>query len=149
MINPPTAPLTVSARDALIGELKRHIDALANTAVDVRQANRHALLGLAVVSRLMADARVMDAYARYCTASGGFLTKLIKDVTGIEFTFTCDLRTDAEALRSTYMKYVFRNPSRARDFAMLMMEAILNSAYSTLDEEKARVVASEHSANTH
>ena len=148
MINQPTAPLTTSARDALISELKRHIDALANIAVDVRQANRHALLGLAVVSRLMADVKVMDAYAKYCAASSGFLTKLIKDVTGIEFTFTCDLRTDAEALRATYMRQVFRNPSRARDFAMLMMEAILNSAYSTLDEEKARVVVNEHSAST-
>jgi hypothetical protein len=138
MINPPTAPLTTPARDALISELRRHVDAVMNAMpFDLRRAHDHAVLGFLTAIRLMADERVRDSYVKYCKAGASRLSRLIKENTGIDFTFTCDSMADLEAANETYLKWVFRKPRVAVYFAMIMLEAFINAAYGVREEETA------------
>jgi len=138
MIKAPSAPLTTPARDALINALNRHISAIANTQVfDIRAAHDHAVLGFLTAIRLMADERVKDSYAKYCKAGASYLSKLIKENTGIDFTFTCDAAADLEAANETYNNLIFRKPRVAVYFAMMMFDVFLNSAYGAREEETA------------
>jgi len=138
MIKTPSAPLTTPARDALISELRRRISAIANTQIfDVRVAHDNAVLGFLTAIRLMADDKVKDSYAKYCKAGASLLSRLIKENTGIDFTFTCDAMADLEAANETYLKWVFRKPRVATYFAMIMLETFINAAYSTLEEKTA------------
>jgi len=138
MINPPTAPLTTPARDALISELRRHVDAVMNAMpFDLRRAHDHAVLGFITAVRLVADDKVKDSYTKYCKAGASHLSRLIRDNTGIDFTFTCDAMADLEAANETYLKWVFRKPRVAVYFAMMMLETFINAAYGVREEETA------------
>ncbi len=138
MIKAPSAPLTTPARDALIGELRRHVNAIMNAMpFDLRRAHDHATLGFITAVRLMADERVKDSYAKYCRVGSKLLARQIEENTGIDFTFTCDAMVDLEAARDVYMQWIFRKPRNAAYFAMLILDAFLTSAYGTIEEKTA------------
>ncbi len=138
MIKAPSAPLTTPARDALISELRRHVDAVMNAMpFDLRRAHDHAVLGFITAVRLMADDKVKDSYSRYCKAGASRLSRLIKGNTGIDFTFTCDSMADLEAANETYNNLIFRKPRVAVYFAMMILETFINAAYGVREEETA------------
>jgi len=138
VIKAPSAPLTTPARDALISELNRRISAIANTQeFDVRAAHDNAVLGFLTAIRLMADDKVKDSYMKYCKAGANYLSRLVKENTGIDFTFTCDSMADLEAANETYNNLIFRKPRVAVYFAMMMLEVFINAAYGVREEETA------------
>jgi len=138
VINPPTAPLTTPARNALLSELRRHVDAVMNAMpFDLRRAHDHAVLGFITAVRLVADDKVKDSYTKYCKAGASRLSRLVKENTGIDFTFTCDSMADLEAANETYNNLIFRKPRVAVYFAMMMLEVFINAAYGVREEETA------------
>ena len=128
--------LHYSSRDALINELRRVINGLMGATIDLRRAHDYAVLGFQTAVKLMGDIDVQKSYAKYCEVGGKLLARNIKEYTGVDFTFTCDLKTDLDNIMQTYNNLIFRKPRNARYFAMMMLNIIQNAAYATQRERR-------------
>jgi len=128
--------LHYSSRDALISKLERYINGLISESIDLRRAHDYAVLGFQTAVKLMGDIEVQNSYARYCEVGGKLLARNIREYTGVDFTFTCDLKTDLDNIMQTYNNLIFRKPRNARYFAMMMLNIIQNAAYATQRERR-------------
>jgi hypothetical protein len=128
--------LHYSSRDALINELKRVINGLMGATIDLRRAHDYAVLGFETAIKLMGDVDVQNSYMKYCQVGGKLLARNVKENTGVDFTFTCDLKTDLDNIMQVYYSLIFRKPRTARYFAMVMLGIILNAAYATQRERR-------------
>ena len=128
--------LHYASRDALINELRRVINGLMGATVDLRRAHDYAVLGFETAVKLMGDVAVQESYMRYCQVGGKLLARNVRENTGVDFTFTCDLKTDLDNIMQVYYSLIFRKPRTARYFAMVMLGIILNAAYATQRERR-------------
>jgi len=128
--------LHYASRDALINELKRVINGLMSTTINLQLAHDYAVLGFNTAIKLMGDVNVQESYMKYCQVGSKLLARNVKENTGVDFTFTCDLKTDLDNIMQVYYSLIFRKPKTARYFAMVMLNMILNAAYATQRERR-------------